>query len=113
MTQLSIAGFQPAPKNHTSDRSDSSDPPITHHVDSAGAKSAADRITRSGKRTANKQRVLDAVYRWPGLTTKQIANFIDMDRHEVARRMSDLHHAGKVERGPLADSGEYTWFTAA
>ena len=89
------------------------DPPITHRADSPGARSAADRITRSGARTANKQRVLDAVYRWPARTTKQIATLIDMDRHEVARRMSDLHHAGKVERGPLADSGEYTWFTAA
>ena len=36
-----------------------------------------------------------------GLTSHEISDLIDIDYYEVARRMSDLQHAGRVE-----DSGE-------
>lgn len=53
----------------------------------------------SGKLATNRQIVLNAIREWPGRTSAELASIIDMERHEVARRASELIEPGLVRQG--------------
>ena len=77
--------------------------PISSHL-------AADEINQSGSRHAQGQRVIAAmieayksgrITRSRGITTKELSVYYGLDRHMVARRMSDLETARQAFRsGP-------------
>ncbi len=60
---------------------------------------AADRVERSGSAQTNRERVLAFVQMNPGHTSAEIAQAIDVDRHEGGRRVSDLIRAKLVRYG--------------
>ncbi len=68
--------------------------PVTSHL------AAAD-ITHSGLRASQKRAVLNAVERFPGRTSAELADAADLDRYLVARRLPDLKHDGFVEQGEI------------
>lgn len=68
--------------------------PITSHI-------AADSITRSGVRGNQKRKVLDALERYPGRTSAELALAMAADRYMVAKRLPDLLHDGLVEQGAI------------
>lgn len=77
--------------------------PISSHL-------AADEMNQSGSRHAQGQRVIAAmieayksgrITRSRGITTKELSVYYGLDRHMVARRMSDLETARQAYRsGP-------------
>lgn len=67
-----------------------SEVPASRRDDPPPSRAAEKRVTKSGTRATNQRRVLDAVKRWPGRTSKELAVLIGMDRVEVARRLGDL-----------------------
>lgn len=71
----------------SSSRSD----PVTSHL------AAAD-LTASGERDRQCAEVLAAVRKYPLMTSRELGEAAGLDRHAVARRLSDLMHAGRVER---------------
>ena len=85
--------------------------PLARKSDPVSSHQAAEKIKKSGKKEANIQRVTDLVYSHPGLTSKQLATKTDeMDRHEVARRLSDAEDAGLIHAKGRKEPGEITWW---
>ena len=82
------------------------DPPAARTTDPATSFKAAEDQRRSGRAGRHREIVLSAVLAYPGLTYRELADKIKnvdltpgLERHEVARRLSDLEHAGLVEKG--------------
>lgn len=81
--------------------------PIAADGDPVSSHAAGDRHTASGARGRNCQAVLALVREHPGLTAKELHAAQgpdgDLERHEISRRLSDLWHAGEVDKGPMRD----------
>ncbi len=65
------------------------DDPITSHL-------AANAITHSGKRAAQKLQVLEGLKAHPRSTSAELASFLGLSRHITGRRLPDLRYDGKV-----------------
>lgn len=82
--------------------------PISSHL-------AAAEMVDSGEQDRQCQIVLKLVRRCPGHTCSELAAFcVELDRHQIARRLPDLRTAGKVRNGverPCSVSGrtQCTW----
>jgi predicted transcriptional regulator len=76
-------------------------PPAARATDPATSHQAAAEITADGTRAAQQQRVLDGVVRCPGLTSRELAQRLGMDRHAVARRLPELEGVDLVQKGPV------------
>jgi hypothetical protein len=76
-------------------------PPASHRRDPASSFEAEAEVTLSGQRQTNKEIVLRAVRVVRGLTSRELADLIGMDYHEVRRRLSDLvdDRDGRVRHG--------------
>lgn len=68
--------------------------PITSHL-------AAEEHTASGKRGKHVGLVIDAVRRWPGRTSAELAPLCGLERHEVARRTADAEKSGAIRKGEI------------
>lgn len=88
--QLDLFGGSPPKINRTTGARASD--PIT-------AKEAAQKIDASGARSEQCERVLLAVRKTPGHTSRELAAFHGLDRHMVARRLPEL--VGKVEKSEI------------
>lgn len=70
----------------------SSDPVSSHD--------AAAEVVESGRHETQCAAVLAAVTRWPGLTSRELAARMGIDRYTVARRLPTLRDRGQVvQRG--------------
>jgi hypothetical protein len=76
--------------------------PAARNSDPETSHDAAAAVTASGVRGANAARVLAGVMAWPGRTSRELAELLRMDRHEVARRCSDLMRAGDARQAMRA-----------
>jgi hypothetical protein len=84
--------------------------PITSHIASA-------KVTANNSRHTNMLAVIDAVYAHPGHTSAELAQYTDMERHEVARRLPEAARANAVLRGEkrectLTGNLALTWWPA-
>lgn len=79
------------------------DTPIARRRDPETSKLAARRVTQSGERASQQQRILNLVNQRPGHTSAEIAHFLGMDRHIPARRLSELERQGLLRRGGKRD----------
>ena len=77
------------------------DPPSSH--------AAAEGITRSGSRESMKSRVLKALHRWPGSTSKELAALMDVPHAPVHKRLPDLRGDGKA-RSIRFGSDAMVWY---
>jgi hypothetical protein len=69
------------------------------HSDPATSHEAASRHEQSGKAQSHRQQLLEAVHFYPGKTSAELAVLCSLERHEAARRLSDLERAMKVKKG--------------
>ena len=76
------------------------DVPAAASADPGTSHEAARAINASGGRAAQTRLVADAVRRWPGKTSAELAVLAELDRHMVAKRCPDAEKAGLVYRGP-------------
>jgi hypothetical protein len=74
-------------------RSRRSDPETSHE--------AAEQVRRSGDLGRQQLAVLEAVKRWPGLTSLELAARLNLDRYQVARRLPEIEAALRVRRGDI------------
>lgn len=82
--------------------------PATARNDPETSSDAERKVTESGQRTGNCNRVLSLVRDNPWMTSvelwnKQSSQTGCLDRHEVSRRLGDLKNAGKVVQGPARE----------
>lgn len=82
-------------------RARASDPQSSHD--------AAERVEASGSANVQRQHVIDAVWKWPGRTSKQLAELDkELDRYQFGRRLPEAEEMGEVHR---RDGGrELTWW---
>ena len=76
-------------------------PPTSHRRDPASSFQAEAEVTLSGQRQTNKEIALSAVRSVPGWTSRELADLVGMDYHEMRRRLSDLvdERDGRVRHG--------------
>ena len=85
--------------------------PITSHE-------AAKEMTLSGKRMAQVDEVDQLVGEYPGYTSLELSALTTkLDRYQVARRLSDLEHLGRVKKGArrvcrVGGRNAVTWWSA-
>jgi predicted HTH transcriptional regulator len=84
-------------------------------TDPASSHQAALRATASGKADAHCHICLEAVIAVPGRTSAEIAKATGLERHEAARRLSDLKVRGLARQGeqrPCRTNGKLavTWW---
>ena len=87
-------------------RSRAADPDTSHE--------AADQIRRSGELGRQQREVLEAVKRWPGLTSLELGARMDINRWAVARRLPELEptHVRKGESRLVNGRRHVTWWPA-
>ena len=87
-------------------------PPIARNVDPATSHAAADKLTKSGKRSRRRDQVLACVQQTPGQNAYEIAQATGYVN--AWKRLSELLNDGLVRQGPakLAPTGvsQLTWF---
>ncbi len=64
--------------------------PSTRRTDPVTSLEAEARVMRSGDRETHCRKLLNLVRRYPGMTSAELASICGMERHEAARRLSDL-----------------------
>lgn len=65
-------------------------PPATHRADPLTSYKAEERITKSGKRQTQAERVLDALKRYPNRTPGELSRDSGLDYYVIHRRLADL-----------------------
>lgn len=91
------------------------DLPRSRGNDPESSHDAADAIRRSGALAGQQKAVLEAVRRWPGLTSLELAARLKFDRYQVARRLPEVETTGQVKRGDLKTINRrkhLTWWPA-
>ena len=83
---------------------------LTRSSDAPSSHFAIEAYDKRGKRRANWERVLAAVTRYPGHSSKQLASITGMDRHMIARRLPDIEYDGKAHSDGTATDGGKAWY---
>ena len=74
-------------------------PPLARRSDPTSSHAAAEAMQASGKADSQREIVVDAVYRWPGKTSKELAAMPGaLERHQIARRLKEAETLGLIER---------------
>ena len=89
-------------------------PPAAARNDPETSHVAARKITRSGKRQTDAQRVAVLVEMYPGRTNKELAatpaaKLMELDYYTIARRQKDAETMGLVKRDGVRDGATIWW----
>ena len=82
---------------------------MSRRTDPDSSRQAARRHEQSGRLDSDRWRVLEALRRNPGASSKELAAREGLDRHMVARRLPDLERAGLVRRD-CDGKGDTRWY---
>lgn len=90
------------------------DHPRAHANDPITSYMAAARAESSGQIRTDARVCLEAVQRFPGSTSRELASASGLDRHAVARRLPELERAERIRKGPkrkcrIAGTLAVTW----
>jgi DNA-binding MarR family transcriptional regulator len=69
---------------------------LSRTSDPSTSRSAARAIVASGQHESDCRRVLEAIRRHPGLSTREISEVTGIDRHLLGRRAADLKKRGLI-----------------
>lgn len=86
-------------------------PPASRNSDPISSYTAEDNVNQSGARLTQAELVLSIVRAHPGRTSKELALFCKLDRHQIARRLPDLQESGLVF-SMSRNGNELTWHPA-
>jgi hypothetical protein len=75
------------------------DQPLARHTDPDSSRQAAAELVKSGRHKTQKQRVYEALRRFPNCTSAELAAGSGLDRFMVARRLPDLAEEGRAIQG--------------
>lgn len=79
--------------------------------DAESSHAAAKRMNDTGATATNTQRAIDAVWKWPGRSSKELAKLDgSLDRHEFGRRLPDAEALGEVHRRKVDGKRDLAWF---
>ena len=73
--------------------------PATRATDPVTSLEAEAGMMRSGYRETNCRKLLALERRYPGMTSAELASISGIERHEAARRLSDLLNECRVAQG--------------
>lgn len=82
--------------------------PMARRADPDSSHEAADLLERTGRSNAQRKLAITLVARWPGKTSRELAEISGEDRYMLARRLPEAETEGqlfalgrKPNRGPL------------
>jgi hypothetical protein len=80
--------------------------------DPESSKAAAAEMNASGAANAQRQQVIDAVWKWPGRSSKELAELDGvLDRYQFARRLPEAEESGEIHRRESSGKNKaVTWF---
>lgn len=88
--------------------------PTHRNTDPITSAIASDDIIATGARATQQRVTFDAVKKFPGSTSMELAAMGGLDRYQLARRLPELERANLVCKGParMQDSGRpaVTWW---
>lgn len=92
-------------------------PPASRRTDPISSHSAERRITRSGRRATQAERVYAALCDLDGATSAELAPRCGLDRWQTARRLPDLEAQGQIVKGAMrkcevTGAKSVTWWLA-
>jgi len=92
-------------------------PIATRRTDPSSSAEAERRVTDSGSRMSQAEAILELVKSRPGKTAVELTEWIDLDRYQVQRRLSDLCASGAIRKGrrrkcSLKLTSAVTWWPA-
>lgn len=73
--------------------------PASRRTDPKSSHSAERGVNQSGSREIQQKLIYDYVQSWPGRTSLEMTERLDLDRYQIARRLADLKNAGLVYQG--------------
>ncbi len=81
-------------------------------TDPQSSRDAAERVESIGAANVQRQHVIDAVWKWPGRTSLQLAELDkELDRYQFARRLPEVEQMGEVHRRePAGKNKAVTWW---
>lgn len=74
-------------------------PPASRTTDHGTSKAAEKHVNETGHRLTQAESVLELVRKHPGKTAVELTEWIDLDRYQVQRRLSDLSQSGALRKG--------------
>jgi predicted HTH transcriptional regulator len=91
------------------------DPPTSRRDDPVSSHLAEREINRSGSRKSQQKIIYELVKMYPGSTSRELTQWCDLDRYQIARRLADLKNMGVVRQGPIRNCRiggrpSVTWF---
>jgi predicted HTH transcriptional regulator len=89
--------------------------PVSRINDPASSHEAEVEVNRSGVRRAHQEIILSTVRRHPGRTSKELTEFCNLDRYQIARRLADLEKVDLVAKGrmrvcTMGNRSAVTWY---
>jgi len=92
-------------------------PPLARQRDRETSQEGAYAAVTSGKLARQAEAVAQAVHRWPGRTTAELADLMQCDRYCPSRRCPSLAEAGRIRRGTkrrctITNMSCFTWWPA-
>lgn len=84
-------------------------PPRTRATDPQSSHRAEQQVRSSGVLRGQAKTVLNLVTKFPGRTSKQLADLGPLDRYQIARRTADLRRLGLIYRFD-PDEGDCQWY---
>lgn len=89
--------------------------PMSKAADPVTSDQAAEKLKKSGRLKGQRLNVYNAVKKWPGRTSAEIADNMDIDRHTAAKRLPELRNAGylvngKIRKCRVCKNNCLTWF---
>ena len=87
--------------------------PVARTTDPATSHRAEQRVTDSGRRQSQAERLYAAIVAHPGQCRGQLAAAVDMEEYQASKRLSDLRNAGRIVQGPPREwhgNHQSTWW---
>jgi len=74
-------------------------PPASRNNDPQTSKDAESRMDRSGQRRTQAESILRSVREHPGKTAVELTQWVELDRYQIQRRLSDMWQSGQIRKG--------------
>lgn len=92
--------------------------PLAARNDPETSHQAAEEMVQTGRLAFQHKQTLEALRKFPGLTSEELSYKSGLDYHAVARRLPDLEKLGKAFKGPnrickRSSRNRVTWYATS
>lgn len=74
-------------------------PPASRNTDPQTSKESEAQMNSTGQRRTQAESILRIVSEHPGKTAVELTQWVDLDRYQIQRRLSDMWQSGEIRKG--------------